>query len=150
MCTRVRKIQRSSSMLRRLLHTPTLCYLSGSSPSKSNSSNLSRLSMATFARIVVVRDIMSSLSIICFYMNLETLALCEMTIFCFFFFLNEIWGFWSIMIESARRYKDTSIPASISLSLFLLWKIYLFLSITCFFFYIYKYIYIYNISYFLN
>ena len=86
MCTRVRKIQRSSSMLRTLLHTPTLCYLSGSSPSKSNSSNLSHPSMATFARIVVVRDIMSSLSIICFYMNLETLALCEMTIFCFFFF----------------------------------------------------------------
>ena len=88
MCTRVRKIQRSSPMLRRLLHTPTLCYLSGSSPSKSNSSNLSRLSMATFARVVVVRDIMSSLSIICFYMNLETLALCEMTIFCFFFFFE--------------------------------------------------------------
>ena len=146
MCTRVRKIQRSSSMLRTLLHTPSLCYLYGSSPSKSNSSNLSRPSMATFARIVVVKDIMSSLSIICFYMNLETLALCEMTIFCFFFFfffLNEIWGFWSIMIESARRYKDTSIPASISLSLFLLWKIYLFLSVICF-------IYIYNISYFLN
>ena len=142
MCTQVRKIQRSSSMLRKLLHTPTLCYLSGSSPSKSNSSNLSRLSMATFARIVVVRDIMSSLSIICFYMNLETLALCEMTVFCFFC-LNETWGFWSIMIESARRYKDTSIPASISLSLFLLWKIYLFLSVICF-------IYIYNISYFLN
>ena len=141
MCTRVRKIQRSSSMLRTLLHTPTLCCLSSSSPSKSNSSKLSCPSMATFARIVIVRDIMSSLSVNCFYMNLETLALCEMTVFCFFF-LNETWGFWSIMIESARRYKDTSIPASISLSLFLLWKIYLFLSITCFFFYIYKYIYI--------
>ena len=57
----------------------------------------------------------------------------------FFFFFIKIWGFWSIMIESARRYKDTSIAASISLSLFLLWKIYLFLSVICF---IYIYIYI--------
>lgn len=73
-------------MLRTLLHVPTLCYLSGSSPSN-YSSNLSCPSMATSAGIAVGGDIVSSLSVICFYMNLETLALCEMTVF--FSFLNE-------------------------------------------------------------
>lgn len=71
-------------MLRTLLHVPTLCYLSGSSPSN-YSSNLSCPSMATSAGIAVGGDIVSSLSVICFYMNLETLALCEMTVFFFFF-----------------------------------------------------------------
>ncbi|KAL4654321.1 hypothetical protein ACB092_01G369800 [Castanea dentata] len=44
-------------MLRTLLHAPTLCCLSGSSPSNSTSSNLSRPSMATSARIAVIGDI---------------------------------------------------------------------------------------------
>ena len=149
MCTQVRKIQRSSSMLRKLLHTPTLCYLSGSSPSKSNSSNLSRPSMAIFARIVVVRDIMSSLSIICFYMNPETLALCEMTIFCFFFFE------WNLGVlkhndwicKKIQRHFNCCKYISLTLSTL---KNILISFCNLLYIYIYIYIYIYNISYFLK
>ncbi|XP_050272201.1 uncharacterized protein LOC126715577 isoform X8 [Quercus robur] len=44
-------------MLRTLVHAPTLCCLSGPSPSNSTSSDLSRPSMATSARIAVIGDI---------------------------------------------------------------------------------------------
>ncbi|KAK4604706.1 hypothetical protein RGQ29_012965 [Quercus rubra] len=44
-------------MLRTLVHAPTLCCLSGPSPSNSTSSNLSLPPMATSARIAVIGDI---------------------------------------------------------------------------------------------
>ena len=76
-----------------------------------------------------------SLSLISFYVNSETLAPCEITVF-FFFWGMKIWGFWSIMIgiyEKIQRHFNFF--RYLSPALFLLWKMYLFLFVICFLFF---------------
>jgi hypothetical protein len=62
--------------------------------------------MATSARIAVVGDVVSlSLSLICFYLDLEILTPCEMTIFFFFFFCND--NVWFLKHDDWNLQEDT-------------------------------------------
>ena len=94
--------------------------------------------MATSARIAVIGDIVSSLSLslISFYVNSETLAPCEITVF-FFFLGNENLGFLKHNDWNLRE--DTKalqfLQVSLSRSLFTLKNVFIsFCNLLSFFF----------------